>query len=733
MQAKGTAIALVALAFCTALPAAAQTVTMQAESMTLSNYSIENGTSIRVSAPPAPGTATGTFTGASGTYKMQVYVIAEDDGQSTLDVYRGSTLLKSYAYPLANALANFTIDGVALNSGDTIKLVGTANLGAVARVDRIVFTSTAPASTTPASSSAATFTLSSVNLVTNDVIRLIERANSGAMARVGRLAFTPVAGSTPPPTTTDAGTTPPPPSGTLPSTNTKAIATFESLGLYWTPPSNPGSAGCNVKYRKAGESAWKNGLAMWYDSRNSECRGSIVYLTPGTDYQVQFSLPGQQPSAQLAARTWSESFPIARTVAVSSSAQTLTITEGGSPSGYVRLHRRRGRQHPRRGQRQRNNVTIDALLRDPARLHAQGRAAGRDPLCPTRTDVVIEDNDISGWGRTRDGTCGGQTWTRASAAAARAAADASSASPSSATTSTTRATAPTAGPTATPRARRRIAFEHCGGNHVIRHNEMYSSDGNYFNDVIGGEDNFTTAGFPQRRHRHLRQHAIARLGRRASRPRAATATCASGATTSTAPPSALRPRRPRWARSTSSATSGTAAQFYEKAALDSDDRQPFFKSGGQDALGHGRRYMFHNTMLQARRPGLSTAWAAAAGSAARARRSSINNTGRANNIYHLWKDGKALHTRRGTTNDVRRRHVQRHRRRHHGRERHQGDPEYASGHGWQSEAGGNYQLAPGSPGVRPGREDRRTSTTASPAPRPTWAPRKRVARRCASA
>lgn len=34
---------------------------------------------------------------------------------------------------------------------------------------------------------------------------------------------------------------------TLPSTGTKAVATFESLGLYWTPGSNPGSASCQVQ------------------------------------------------------------------------------------------------------------------------------------------------------------------------------------------------------------------------------------------------------------------------------------------------------------------------------------------------------------------------------------------------------------------------------------------------------------------------------------------------------
>src|SRR5207248_1485800 len=96
----------------------------------------------------------------------------------------------------------------------------------------------------------------------------------------------------------------------------KAIATFESLGIYWKPPANPGSAGCAVRYRQSGEETWHEALPLWYDARNGECRGSIVHLTPGTQYLVRLRLPGQPSSAELKARTWSERFPIAKTIEV---------------------------------------------------------------------------------------------------------------------------------------------------------------------------------------------------------------------------------------------------------------------------------------------------------------------------------------------------------------------------------------------------------------------------------
>src|SRR5438094_4095144 len=113
----------------------------------------------------------------------------------------------------------------------------------------------------------------------------------------------------------------------------RAVATFESVGLYWSPGTNPGSAGCALQYRKLGETAWRPALAMWYDSRNGECRGSVVQLVPATMYEFQLS-EGTQ-SATLTAATWSEQFPIAQTIIVGSQATTLNATRSGSPSGYV--------------------------------------------------------------------------------------------------------------------------------------------------------------------------------------------------------------------------------------------------------------------------------------------------------------------------------------------------------------------------------------------------------------
>src|SRR6266545_1371324 len=46
----------------------------------------------------------------------------------------------------------------------------------------------------------------------------------------------------------------------VPSDGARGVPTYESIGLYWTPPSNPGANGCAVLFRKAGESSFRQGL-----------------------------------------------------------------------------------------------------------------------------------------------------------------------------------------------------------------------------------------------------------------------------------------------------------------------------------------------------------------------------------------------------------------------------------------------------------------------------------------
>ncbi|HEX5130300.1 MAG TPA: right-handed parallel beta-helix repeat-containing protein [Usitatibacter sp.] len=488
------------------------------------------------------------------------------------------------------------------------------------------------------------------------------------------------------------------PAATLPSTGTIAITTYESAGLYWQSPG--GTAGCEVKYRKNGETSWKQALPMWYDARDGQCRGSIVGLEAGTWYQAELNIPGQAASRGLVFQTWSNAKPVAKTIAVNGGSAQYTITEGGSPSGWV-VYEGNGATLDG-GNSATYNIHVKASYVIIRGLNLKGARQDAIRLEPTVHDVVIEDNDISGWGRTRDGG----TWATNMDSGVRGyCSETSSGALMRVTIQRNKIHDPRYGANSWsdghPAGAQAVSFSHCGGQLVIRHNEIYSTTGKYFNDGIGGEDNFTKAGFPNadsdiygNRISHAWDDGIEAEGANENvriwgnyidRTAIGIATTA----TSVGP---VYIYRNVWNR----------AQMYEKSALDSDDRQPFFKSGGTTTLGHGRRYIMHNTMLQARASGSTYGLGGGYGLGGTGSTQLIENTYSYNNIYHQWKDGKGFTYQTGSTskftNDM-----------YNGTT---GDttvangikatPQYASGHGWQSEAGGNYQLASGTPGFGAG-------------------------------
>jgi hypothetical protein len=475
----------------------------------------------------------------------------------------------------------------------------------------------------------------------------------------------------------------------LSSAGVTAIPTYESVGLYWTNPG--GAAGCEVAYRASGSSSWKAGLAMWYDARNSECRGSLVNLTPGTQYEVNFNLPGQGAVRSTTFRTWANQLPVAKTITVNSAnGTTLNITEGGSAAGYVVYQGAAGATLDGQNTAQ-YNVSVNASYVIVRGLTLKGAKQDAIRVSPNVKDVVIEDNDISGWGRTRDGK-----WATDMDAGIRAVCS----TPSLERLTIQRnkihdprypANSWTDGHPAGAQA---ITVSYCGGNHVIRWNDIYSAT-NHFNDAIGGEDNFTTTGFPNR-DSDIYGNNISMAWDDAIEAEGGnnnvriwgnymdrTATGVATTVTSIGPVYVFRNV---WNRN----------QFYENRTSDTDERQPMFKSGGDASLGHGRRYVLHNTMLQATQAGASLPLGGGAGLGGTGAAQLVENTVSKNNIYHVYKSGSPFYQisasssfERDMTNGTPSSPVT------------SGivaTPAYASGNGWQSESGGMYQLAAGTPG-----------------------------------
>jgi hypothetical protein len=485
-----------------------------------------------------------------------------------------------------------------------------------------------------------------------------------------------------------------------------AVTTFHSAGLYWKPPSSPGSTGCIVQYRKQGETTWHKGLNLWYDSRNAECRGSLVQLTPGTTYDVQMGV-GSTYSAQTTAKTWNETFPIAKTITVGSQS-TLNITESGSASGYVLYQAAPGAVIDASSQSIGINVNANFVI--VRGFTVRGAKNHGILMQPGRHDIVIEKNDVSGWGTYRTTPTGGWSIGLDEESGITARCYNSVPEVYRVVIQRNKVHDPRYGANSWdwghPAGPNGISMYECGGNNVIRYNEVYSTTGtqHYYMDGIGGGNNDSNKGFPGadsdiygNRVQHAWDDGIeAEGGGRNVRvwSNYVDSTAVGIATT----PVAIGPTyvfRNVYNRSRQRVLQPT----------DNDERNNFSKSGSWAGYGNGRRYVLHNTTLQATALGATYPLGAGGGILNSGSSEPLTNTMSRNNILHIWKSWwTAIGQGSGGANNDADYDLYNGALSISGAESHGivGTPVYASGNGWQSEAGGMYQLAPSSPGFGKG-------------------------------
>jgi hypothetical protein len=208
-----------------------------------------------------------------------------------------------------------------------------------------------------------------------------------------------------------------------------AVVTFHSIGVYWQPPSAPMGDAVKIRYRKATEATWKTGHDLWYDARKDvgfqprpvEARGSIVHVDPGTKYIVQFGMPKSDSTvdwvAQLTATTWSESFPVGKTLtpftgtrtttsssnylgsrSSSSRNQVLLMNESGSASGYT-VYDMKGATAKTDNSSNAFPVVISGRYMILRGLKTIGGQSGIF-VDPGSHHIVIEDCEITAYGRS---------------------------------------------------------------------------------------------------------------------------------------------------------------------------------------------------------------------------------------------------------------------------------------------------------------------------------------------
>lgn len=272
-----------------------------------------------------------------------------------------------------------------------------------------------------------------------------------------------------------------------------AVTTYQSISLYWSPPGGSTTNQCNVKYRQRGTTVWQDALPLWYDTRtvggrSPEYRGSIVMLKPGTTYEIQLTL-STGTTTTFNATTWNEIYPISKTVTVPSGG-AYTITQGGTSTGYI-LYTGPARIN---GGSAQNAVTISASYVIVRGLTVTGGSANGIYLDSDAHDVIIEQNDISGWGPS----CSPPNGCGELDSGIRAADDGSF-------THITIQRNKIHNPNATswtwcendhPSGPRGIALPDGAVNNVIRYNEISGDANHTYNDGMGENNNDSTLGFP---------------------------------------------------------------------------------------------------------------------------------------------------------------------------------------------------------------------------------------------
>lgn len=312
------------------------------------------------------------------------------------------------------------------------------------------------------------------------------------------------------------------------------VPTFQSIGIYWAPPGANVDRRSRVKYRKHGEQQWKNGLPLAFDPRNKEYRGSLVMLDAGTSYDIELSLADQPDmSAATTQATWGEQFPVGRTITLAPGVQklpgettsrTYAVDQSGTPDAYVRYVSAPFDTDP--SQRStidmgaadahltygKSCVVVTASYVIISKLQLKNCQRQGITIYAPSHDVIIEDNDISGFGSapvtTESPPTAGDVPTNKIVPGTYLEAGIYCENSKSATdqrvqrvvVQRNRIHDPRYGSIhwghGHPNSAQAVTFSHCGSNHVIRYNTISATPGHYFGDGIGGLDNFTFEGFP---------------------------------------------------------------------------------------------------------------------------------------------------------------------------------------------------------------------------------------------
>ena len=116
---------------------------------------------------------------------------------------------------------------------------------------------------------------------------------------------------------------------------------FNAASIYLSNMSAQRADDCKigVKYRKAGEENWKNGLDLVYDESRKQARGSLLGLDENTAYEYVLDVEenGKRECVSGKFTTRNSDFPVAKKIVLTpeNAQKLLRNVECGSEKGYV--------------------------------------------------------------------------------------------------------------------------------------------------------------------------------------------------------------------------------------------------------------------------------------------------------------------------------------------------------------------------------------------------------------
>jgi hypothetical protein len=289
-----------------------------------------------------------------------------------------------------------------------------------------------------------------------------------------------------------------------------AIPTFHSVGLYWKPKEAASDNPCTVAYRKQGDADWKQALNLWLDPNEHafpadihtrQYRGSIVYLEPATTYEIKLTLTQTNTTKTFTTATWDEQFKIAKRITIPDGNDAMEINEGGdAQNGYVLYEPTPGATGVRdAANKYPINITVNASYVIVKGFTLKNAAQHGIDLHDVQ-HVVIDNCDISGWGRVRDVDGYGENlnsavYSRSGKLESIVIQNCNIHHPRSDSNSWNQKRV---NGTNHPEGPQGISFVHGKGRYVIRYNKIHSDIHHMYNDGMGELHNFGFGGFPNR-------------------------------------------------------------------------------------------------------------------------------------------------------------------------------------------------------------------------------------------